>query len=66
MNKLEPLALDFGSSVNKEIVSLHDLSRDLLERVHEILFSDFKSIFLLSNELRQKVQLLLDVCQHGS
>lgn len=66
MNKLEPLALNFRGSVDEEIVSLHDLSRNLLEGVDEILFSDFKRIFLLSDELRQKVELLLDVCQNRS
>ena len=66
MNKLEPLVLNSGGSVNEEIVSLHDLSRDLLEGVDEILFSYFKGIFLLPDELRQKVQLLVDACQNGS
>lgn len=65
VDELQPFFLNLGVSLDEQVVSLHHLLGDLLERRDNFILLDLQSLLLLLDELWQVVELLLHLGQSG-
>jgi len=63
MHERQPFGLNFGSTLNEKIISLHHLFVDNIERSLEVNLLLLEAVFLLFDEVLQAIQLLLNLSE---